>query len=479
MTRKQAIVIVLLLLLAVCEFCAAATVLQDPTSSNFRFFPAPQTAGDMILQDLRGRPVSLSGLRGKVVILNFWRIDCPPCSAEKPILERIYRKHYGRGLEIVAVNFTDQPEQIQSYVQRGGFSFTFAFDPSSRFSLKRETIGPGMQTTFVVNSKSEAIYEIPGVPTTYVIDRTGRVVGNSVGMVNWEDPTVSNLLESLLQPTVRTVSAEINATEAGEMRSLKASLIDGSRKSALSPDNAPARVRLAASEGPLEVPAQYPQQAPHPAATAQQGFTGPVQSPVQLQRPPQTVNPGSQPHPVTRKPPTAAEKKPKPEAATKSSKSAGPAKPVTGAIKRESSVVPSTQPPQVSIPGSQVNPGSAGPQPLPPAMPYIPPRNQVQTGPIVPDDGGTVTARIPGNVGGANLPEAQQVGTPNPIGGFILDSFGPMGPPRQTPRPISVQRPQIEQPTQQPSNIIQQIGQDFQSLGEGIKETFSRMIPGK
>ena len=204
-----------------------------------------------------------------------------------------------------------------------------------------------------------------------------------------------------------------------------------------------------------------------------------MQPPVQLQRPPQTINPGSQPRPVTRKPATAVEKKPKPEAAAKSSKTAGPAQPGTGAIKRESSVVPSTQPPQVSIPGSQVNPGSAGPQPLPPAMPYILPRNQVQTGPIVPDDSGTVTARIPGNVGGANLPAAQQVGTPNPIGGFILDSFGPMGQPRPTPRPISVQRPQIEQPTQQPTNIIQQIGQDFQSLGEGIKETFSRMIPGK
>ncbi len=133
MTRKQAIVIVLLFLLAPCKVCDAATVLQDTTSSNFRLFSAPQPAGDMILQDLRGRHVSLSGLRGKVVILNFWKIDCPPCSAEKPILERIYRKNYGRGLEIVAVNLTDQPEQVQSYSQRGGFSFTFAFDPSSRF----------------------------------------------------------------------------------------------------------------------------------------------------------------------------------------------------------------------------------------------------------------------------------------------------------------------------------------------------------
>ncbi len=270
------------------------------------------------------------------------------------------------------------------------------------------------------------------------------MVGNSVGMVNWEDPTMSSFLESLLQPAVRTVSAETNGTERGEMRSVKATLLDGSSRSALSLDNAPAQVRLAAAEGPVEVPSQYQQQAPYPAATAQQGFTAPVQPPVQLQRPPQTVNPGSQPHPVTRKPATTVEKKPKPEAAAKSPKSAGPAQPGIGAIKRESSVVPSTQQPQASVPGSQVNPGSAGPQPLPPAMPYIPPRNQVQTGPIVPDDSGTVTARIPGNVGGANLPAAQQVGTPNPIGGFILDSFGPMGPPlsnaTSNKRPTSTNR---------------------------------------
>ncbi|MBI5250844.1 MAG: redoxin domain-containing protein [Desulfomonile tiedjei] len=486
MSLNQLIAFALISLLGLGPVCDAATGLQDSSSSNFRVLSTPPPAGDMILQDLKGRQVSLSGLRGKVVILNFWKIDCPPCSAEKPILERIYRKFSGSGLEIVAVNLTDPPDQLQVYAQRGGFSFTFAFDPSSRFSLRRHTIGPGLQTTFVVNPRSEAIYEIPGVPTTYVINRKGQVVGNSVGMVNWEDPEMSAFLQSLLQPELRTASTAVNATRAEEIRSSDPMSMERSRKLERSPEDVPPRVRFASAETPEEPPSQFPGRGPYPPATAQQGFnypSAPVESQVQLQRPPQTARPGSQVQPGARKPATGVDNRPKQETAAKPPKLAKPAQPGTGAAKRDPSVYPTAQPPQPSVPVAHTGPASPGMQPLPPAMPYSPPRDQVATvGTVAPDDNGTVTARIPGMVGGPHLPAAQQVTRHNPIGGFILDSFGTTNAPSsaQAPRPLTVQRPQLEQPPQQqPGNIIQQIGQDFQNLGVGIKETFSRILPGK
>ena len=76
----------------------------------------------------------------------------------------------------------------------------FAFDPSNRFSVRQQALRSGTPATFVVNSRSEAIYEIPGVPTTYVINRQGQVVGNAVGLLNWEEGPLTELLESLLGP---------------------------------------------------------------------------------------------------------------------------------------------------------------------------------------------------------------------------------------------------------------------------------------
>lgn len=480
MPRKQSVALALLFLLCLGVSSGIAASLPDPASSNFRLFSVPPPASDMILQDLRGKPVSLSGLRGKVVILNFWKVDCAPCSAEKPILERIYRKYSGKGLEILAVNLSDPQELLQAYVQRGGFSFTFAFDPANRFSLRKDTIRPGMQTTVVVNPNSEAIYEVPGVPTTYVIDRRGQVVGNSVGMVNWEEPAMMNFLESLLQPPVRTASAD-QAT--GPHRDQQAFLEE--TRTPPSPRNGGgAQLRLASAETTGEVPLQQPEQAPSLPATAPQSFnvpSAPVESPAQLQKPRQSHGPAKQQQPATRKPELQqAEKKPKPGTTARPAQPAKPLQRGTAATRRDLPAYPAGQ--QSPPAGGPVTQSGAGTSPLPqlpPGIPYTPSGGQSAPGaPVIPDENGTVTARIPG-AAGSNLPAAQQVASPNPIGGFILDSFGRASAPAQAPKPISIPAPQSGIPAQQPANIIQQIGQDFQNLGTGIKDTFSRIVPGK
>jgi hypothetical protein len=110
------------------------------------------------------------------------------------------------GLEIVAVNLvTARPDP--PYVQQGGCTVLLsASDPSNRFSVRQQALRSGTPATFVVNCDSEAIYEMPGVPTTYVINRQGQVVGNAVGLVNWEQGPLTDLLESLLGPTPTVVA---------------------------------------------------------------------------------------------------------------------------------------------------------------------------------------------------------------------------------------------------------------------------------
>ncbi len=153
---------------------SAANLSERLLSNNFNLYSAPFPAGNMILQDFKGKLINLSSLRGKVVILNFWKIDCPPCSVEKPILERVYRKYSNRGLDIVCVNLFDNHEKLRSYLSKTGFSFTLAYDPAGRLSIKPQKLAQGTRTNFIVNDRSEAIYEVPGVPTTYLIDRNGK-----------------------------------------------------------------------------------------------------------------------------------------------------------------------------------------------------------------------------------------------------------------------------------------------------------------
>ncbi|MEW6114887.1 MAG: redoxin domain-containing protein, partial [Thermodesulfobacteriota bacterium] len=196
----------LLLIFLLLGAASAAVSPEQLRSLNFNLYQSPCPANEMMLRDLQGRAVNLAALRGKVVILNFWRVDCPPCAIEKPILERIHRRFANRGLVIVSANLFDNESQIRSYVANCGVTFTIAHDPEKRLSIRQQTLASGMPTTFVVNSNSEAIYEVAAVPTTYVIDRNGRIVGNSLGMINWEDPPFAQLLDSLLGPPVQTAA---------------------------------------------------------------------------------------------------------------------------------------------------------------------------------------------------------------------------------------------------------------------------------
>jgi thiol-disulfide isomerase/thioredoxin len=505
MLRYQPVAIFLLLVIHLFPGTDAAAGLPDQLRDhNFNLYSAPCPANEMTLQDLKGREISLVAQRGKVVILNFWKIDCPPCSVEKPILERIYRRYAGRGLEIVAVNLVDGQDRILPYVQQGGYSFTFAFDPSNRISVRQQALRSGTAATFVVNFNSEAIYEMPGVPTTYVINRQGQVVGNGVGLINWEQGPLTDLLESLLGPTPAVV-AQNPPAYSGAAR-------QGS-------DQAPSMEPPIPARGQAQRVLQVAQAQPNPSSTLQDtpplpfgGLLGSqqpvtsnppparppaspstVQAPTmpQAYEPPATVvRPQKKPDPArTAKP---LDSTPKPYNPAASRVSGPPAKSTTAgaAGSKKSPTVAGPAVPPASQPFASTAPSTAqpaAPMPyLPPASPYTPSGSQGRPPNVVPDDSGTVTARIPSNApapgfdrfgttgrpSSTSLPPAQPVGTKNPIDGFILDSFGRPG--------TQVQGPKPSRGSDTPaSSIFGQIGQDVQDLGAGIKDTFSRIVPGR
>lgn len=484
---------------------AAEAALPDQLKAlNLSLYPAPWPANDLTLKDLNGRPITLSSLRGKVVLLNFWKIDCPPCSMEKPILERIFRKYASRGLEILAVNLVDEASRQLSYRSEHGFSFTFAFDPDNLLSLQQQALGSGATTSFLVNPRREAIYEISGVPTTYVIDRNGQVIGNAVGMVNWEQPVLAQFLESLLGPPAPTLAenrpqlissppVRAVATSASVKPAVGSSpFTPGPTESYRSPvtgaegaDAAPVPFHGPATAHKPTIIAQTMPQAPEPVRE-------PDKSPplirVRPAKPPRTATIKKRPEPARAAVPGIPEQRTRPGTVT-SAATRPVARPTPGA-----GTPPGTRP--VTIPAPPVSPVAPSSSSasatralpvLPPAMPYSPSRTMGGQPSPVPDAEGNVWARVPGasgpasgsvpsaqRLGPSGLPSAQPLARSNPITGFVLDSFG---------RPNRVPVPQ--QPVAQPqepapaSSFLGQISQDFQNLGEGIRDAVSQIAPGR
>ena len=155
-----------------------------------RFMPVGEgsRAPEYSAKTLDGRPVSLASLRGKVVVLNVWATWCRPCLQEMPALERLHQQLQGDGLEIVAVS-VDAPigaagslgqpgGDVRAYVEQLGLTFTILHD-------QERTI--------------EQLFLVQGLPTTFVIDRDGRIDRKIVGAREWDDEQHLNYLKSLLQ----------------------------------------------------------------------------------------------------------------------------------------------------------------------------------------------------------------------------------------------------------------------------------------
>jgi thiol-disulfide isomerase/thioredoxin len=134
--------------------------------------PAPEIA----LADVDGKPVKLSELRGKVVVVNFWATWCPPCRKEIPSLTRLQKLFKPQQLRVLAVNIGEDEETV------------FGFIPD-----------PGFTILLDLNSTSLRTWQVRGLPATYIVDAEGRVVLRAVGGREFDDPAIVAQLRELLR----------------------------------------------------------------------------------------------------------------------------------------------------------------------------------------------------------------------------------------------------------------------------------------
>ena len=132
---------------------------------------------------LDARQLSLTDLRGKVVVVNFWASWCLECRPEMPMLERLHRELASRGLAIIGINAREDKQAVGRYAMELGLTFPLVLDPAG---------------------KTNSLYGVIGIPTTFVVGRDGRAVAFGVGPRDWGGPPARALLEALLaEPTPR------------------------------------------------------------------------------------------------------------------------------------------------------------------------------------------------------------------------------------------------------------------------------------
>ena len=113
-----------------------------------------KTAPDFNLDQYKGEKLSLSQLKGQVVLINFWASWCIPCKEEMPLLDQMYRKHKPMGFTLLGVNVEPESAKAEALLQQKPVSFPVLFDRQSQVSK---------------------LYNVAGMPTSVLIDRNGNV----------------------------------------------------------------------------------------------------------------------------------------------------------------------------------------------------------------------------------------------------------------------------------------------------------------
>jgi thiol-disulfide isomerase/thioredoxin len=138
------------------------------------------------LKDLNGRPVSLSDFRGKIVFLNFWTTWCYACRIEMPDMEKLHQKFKNKDFAIVSVNLQESASQVKQFFEEFKLTFTALLDSDGEVG---------------------AHFMITAIPTTFILDKKGIIIGKVMGPRDWDSKKAFALFEHLTNRSVATTSS--------------------------------------------------------------------------------------------------------------------------------------------------------------------------------------------------------------------------------------------------------------------------------
>ena len=128
------------------------------------------------LQNTAGHFVSLDDYRGKVVFLNFWTTWCPTCITEMPAMEKLHRKLAGKNFTMLAVNVKESASQVKDFFNKNKLTFTALLDTTGEVSTE---------------------FGLRAIPTTFILDKSGNIIGRIAGPREWDSKKSVALFEHL------------------------------------------------------------------------------------------------------------------------------------------------------------------------------------------------------------------------------------------------------------------------------------------
>jgi len=132
--------------------------------------------------EISGKPMHLSDLRGKVVVLNFWASWCPPCVEEAPSLNRLQKYLEPRNGLVLGVAADEDPFAFSKFLIDQGLNFPSYRDPGTKEH----------------SSPIALSYGTSMIPETYIIDRSGKIARKVIGPQQWDSPEMRAYFDSLL-----------------------------------------------------------------------------------------------------------------------------------------------------------------------------------------------------------------------------------------------------------------------------------------
>ncbi len=167
------------ILLVSLAFAAGEGV--DDLFSKMRINPikGSKKAPDFSLKDLAGKKVEIRQFKGKVVFLNFWATWCGPCKEEMPSLEALHQNLKGENFVLLTISVDyEGSKPVDGFINKHRYTFPVLLDP---------------------NGETLDLFEIKGIPTTFIIDKNGKVIGRAIGPRDWKRPEVFSLINLLVK----------------------------------------------------------------------------------------------------------------------------------------------------------------------------------------------------------------------------------------------------------------------------------------
>lgn len=175
-------------ILIIAVLCMASTILlvsgcskqkSDTPAAQGKMAAESKPAPDITIKSINNESLTLSSLKGKVVLLNFWATWCPPCREEIPSMMKLNSAMAGKPFQMVAISIDEGGKKaVEEFFNESHFSLPAYLDPET---------------------SAAKIYGITGVPETFVIDKQGIIVKKVIGPMDWSSTEAIGFLEGLMK----------------------------------------------------------------------------------------------------------------------------------------------------------------------------------------------------------------------------------------------------------------------------------------